>query len=197
VPWMLVRQTGQSLREGAHRTQEQRWPQGRKTTPTSPSMQILQVLCSFNLAFSDSRSSFGELGAVELVVSEVVVVAFLLLLEEAASSLNSAEMEASSCSCCWLLLVLELEEVVAELPGAAAGVDDDDEVVVVEVAGDLGVRLTVLPIDSSTSILISSPKRFANSTLSLLLLPSPSPRLVSVAPEGFKFSNLDLRCCSL
>merc|ERR1712192_50944 len=105
-------------------------------------------------------------------------------------------MEASSCSCCWLLLVLEEEEVVPELPGAAgaagvgaAGVVDDD----MEVAGDLGVRLTVLPIDSSTSIRISSPKRFASSTLSLLLLPSPSPRLVSVAPEGFKFSNLDLQ----
>jgi len=160
-------------------------------------MQILQVLCSLSLAFSDSRSSFGELGAEELVVGEVELLAFLLLVLEAASSLNSAEMEASSCSC-WLLLVLEEEEVVAELPGAgvdAAGADDEE--VVVEVAGDLGVRLTVLPIDSSTSILISSPKRFANSTLSLLLLPSPSPRLVSIAPEGFKFSNLDLRSCSL
>ena len=144
MPWMLVRQTGQSLKEGAQRTQEQRCPQGRKTTPTSPSMQILQVLCSFNLAFSDSRSSFGELGA---ELAGEVVLAFLLLLE-AANSLNSAEMEASSCSC-WLLLVLE-GEVVAELPGAgvdAAGADDE---VVVEVAGDLGVRLTVLPISSST-----------------------------------------------
>ena len=79
-----------------------------------------------------------------------VVLAFLLLLE-AANSLNSAEIEASSCSC-WLLLLLE--EVAAELPsagaagGAAAGVDEEG--VVVEVAGDLGVRLTVLPISSST-----------------------------------------------
>ena len=79
-----------------------------------------------------------------------VVLAFLLLLE-AANSLNSAEIEASSCSC-WLLLVLE--EVVAELPGAgaaggaAAGVDEEG--VVVEVTGDRGVRLTVLPISSST-----------------------------------------------
>ena len=108
-------------------------------------MQILQVLCSFSLAFSDSRSSFGELGAEP---GGEVELAFLLLLE-AASSLNSAEMEASSCSC-WLLLVLD--EVVEELPGAeppgAAGVDDEE--VVVEVAGDLGVRLTVLPISSST-----------------------------------------------
>jgi len=160
-------------------------------------MQILQVLCSFSLAFSDSRSSFGELGAEP---GGEVELAFLLLLE-AASSLNSAEMEASSCSC-WLLLVLNevVEELLgAEPPGAeppgAAGVDDEE--VVVEVAGDLGVRLTVLLISSSTSILISSPKRFASSTLSLLLLPSPSPRLVSVAPEGFRFSNLDLRSCSL
>jgi len=165
-------------------------------------MQILQVLCSFSLAFSDSRSSFGELGAEP---GGEVELAFLLLLE-AASSLNSAEMEASSCSC-WLLLVLDevVEELLgaeppgAEPPGAeppgAAGVDDEE--VVVEVAGDLGVRLTVLLISSSTSILISSPKRFASSTLSLLLLPSPSPRLVSVAPEGFRFSNLDLRSCSL
>ena len=103
-------------------------------------MQILQVLCSFSLAFSDSRSSFGEPGA-EPVVGEVVL-AFLLLLE-AANSRSSAEMEASSCSC-WLLLVLE--EVAAELPGAgAAGVEEE-----VEVAGDLGVRLTVLPTSSST-----------------------------------------------
>ena len=117
-------------------------------------MQILQVLCSFSLAFSDSRSSFGELGAEELVVGEVELLAFLLLVLEAASSLNSAEMEASSCSCWLLLLVLELKEVVAELPGAAGvdvtGAGVDDEKVVVEVAGDLGVRLTVLPIDSST-----------------------------------------------
>ena len=82
-----------------------------------------------------------------------VVLAFLLLLE-AANSLNSAEMEASSCSC-WLLLVLDevVEELLgAEPPGAeppgAAGVDDEE--VVVEVAGDLGVRLTVLLISSST-----------------------------------------------
>ena len=84
VPWMLVLHTGQSLKEGAQRTQEQRWPQGRKTTPTSPSMQILQVLCSFSLAFSDSRSSFGDPGA-EFVAE--VEFAFLLLLE--ASSFSS------------------------------------------------------------------------------------------------------------
>ena len=74
------------------------------------------------------------------------VLAFLLLLE-AASSRSSAEMEASSCSC-WLLLVLD---VVDELPGAGgvavAGVVEE---VIVEVAGDLGVRLTVLPTSSST-----------------------------------------------
>ena len=104
-------------------------------------MQILQVLCSFSLAFSDSRSSFGDPGA-ELVGD--VVLAFLLLLE-AANSRSSAEIEASSCSC-WLLLVLD--GVVNELAGIAAvavgpaGVD--------EVAGDLGVRLTVLPTSSST-----------------------------------------------
>jgi len=155
-------------------------------------MQILQVLCSFSLAFSDSRSSFGELGAEP---GGEVELAFLLLLE-AANSLNSAEMEASSCSC-WLLLVLDevVEELLGAEPPGAAGVDDEE--VVVEVAGDLGVRLTVLLISSSTSILISSPKRFASSTLSLLLLPSPSPRPVSVAPEGLRFSNLDLRSCSL
>ena len=39
-------------------TQAQRWPQGRNTTPTSPSMQILQVRCSLRRAFSDSRSTF-------------------------------------------------------------------------------------------------------------------------------------------
>ena len=107
-------------------------------------MQILQVLCSFSLAFSDSRSSFGDPGA-ELVGD--VVLAFLLLLE-AANSRSSAEIEASSCSC-WLLLVLD--GVVNELAGTGgggaaavgpAGVD--------EVAGDLGVRLTVLPTSSST-----------------------------------------------
>jgi len=125
-----------------------------------------------------------------------VVLAFLLLLE-AANSRSSAEMEASSCSC-WLLLVLD--DIVDELPGAggaAVDVAGVNEEVAVEVAGDLGVRLTVLPTSSSTSILISSPKRFANSTLSLLLLPSPSPRLVSVAPDEFRFSSLDLLSCSL
>ena len=110
-------------------------------------MQILQVLCSFSLAFSDSRSSFGEPGAEPAVGGGVL--AFLLLFE-AANSRSSAEIEASSCSC-WLLLVLE--EVAAELPGAggaAVGAAGVDEEVVVEVAGDLGVRLTVLPISSST-----------------------------------------------
>ena len=73
------------------------------------------------------------------------MLAFLLLLE-AANSRSSAEIEASSCSC-WLLLVLD--GVVNELAGTGgaaavgpAGVD--------EVAGDLGVRLTVLPTSSST-----------------------------------------------
>ena len=125
-------------------------------------MQILQVLCSFNLAFSDSRSSFGEPGAEPFGDP---VLAFLLL--EAASSRSSAEMEASSCSCWLLLLVLEV--VVDELPGA--DVDDVEDVAVV--AGEaevLGERLTVLPTSSSTSIL-SSLKRLASSTLSLLLLP--------------------------
>ena len=78
-----------------------------------------------------------------------VVLAFLLLLE-AANSRSSAEMEASSCSC-WLLLVLD--DIVDELPGAggaAVGVTGVNEEVAVEVAGDLGVRLTVLPTSSST-----------------------------------------------
>ena len=77
------------------------------------------------------------------------VLAFLLLLE-AASSRSSAEMEASSCSC-WLLLVLD--DIADELPGAggaAVGVAGVNEEVAVEVAGDLGVRLTVLPTSSST-----------------------------------------------
>ena len=125
-------------------------------------MQILQVLCSFNLAFSDSRSSFGEPGAEPFGDP---VLAFLLL--EAASSRSSAEMEASSCSCWLLLLVLEV--VVDELPGAGV-VDVEDVVVVAGAAEVLGERLTVLPTSSSTSIL-SSLNRLASSTLSLLLLP--------------------------
>ena len=126
-------------------------------------MQILQVLCSFNLAFSDSRSSFGEPGAEPFGDP---VLAFLLLLE-AASSRSSAEMEASSCSCWLLLLVLEV--VVDELPGAGV-VDVEDVAVVAGEAEVLGERLTVLPTSSSTSIL-SSLNRLASSTLSLLLLP--------------------------
>ena len=106
-------------------------------------MQILQVLCSFSLAFSDSRSSFGDPGA-ELVGD--VVLAFLLLLE-AANSRSSAEIEASSCSC-WLLLVLD--GVVNELAGTAAAAAAVGPAGVDEVAGDLGVRLTVLPTSSST-----------------------------------------------
>ena len=94
------------------------------------------------------------------------MLAFLLLLE-AASSRSSAEMEASSCSCWLLLLVLEV--VVDELPGADV-VDVEDVAVVAGEAEVLGERLTVLPTSSSTSIL-SSLKRLAISTLSLLLLP--------------------------
>ena len=127
-------------------------------------MQILHVLCSFNLAFSDSRSSLGEPGAEPFGDP---VLAFLLL-PEAASSRSSAEMEASSCSC-WLLLLLVLEVVVDELPGADV-VDVEDVAVVAGEAEVLGERLTVLPTSSSTSIL-SSLKRLASSTLSLLLLP--------------------------
>ena len=74
------------------------------------------------------------------------MLAFLLLLE-AANSRSSAEIEASSCSC-WLLLVLD--DIVDELPGAAVDVAGVNEEVAGEVAGDLGVRLTVLPTSSST-----------------------------------------------
>ena len=56
VPWMACLQYGQSLKEGAHLTQHIKWPQGKKTTPISLSMHILQVLASFSLWFSCSSS---------------------------------------------------------------------------------------------------------------------------------------------
>ena len=57
VPWMGCLHKGQSLREGAHWTQQIRWPQGKKTTPISWSMQILQMRASFKRRFSCSRST--------------------------------------------------------------------------------------------------------------------------------------------
>ena len=56
VPWIDCLQYGQSLKDGAHLTQQMKWPQGRNTTPIWLSMQILQVWASFSLWFSCSRS---------------------------------------------------------------------------------------------------------------------------------------------
>lgn len=51
---------GQWVSEGAQKRQVERWPQGRKTTATSLSMQILQSRASFNLRFSSSNeTAFG------------------------------------------------------------------------------------------------------------------------------------------
>ncbi len=56
VPWIGCLQYGQSFNDGAHLTQQIKWPQGRNTTPIWLSMQILQVWASFSLWFSCSRS---------------------------------------------------------------------------------------------------------------------------------------------
>ena len=156
---------------------------------TSPSIQILQVLCSFRRAFSDSRESRGEGGVAgegaaggegaveggEGAVEEVEGA------EEGAGGAgeggveapswrSSAEMEASSCSC-WEL----------GPPGGCGGCDGCCDCV--GCCCVLCPKLTDTPGSSSTSI--SSP---SSSLLPSLLL--PSPRLASTAPEGCRFSSL-------
>lgn len=56
MPRISALQIGHCRTAGAHITQQQRCPQGRNTTPTSASRQILHVFCSRNSRFSSSRS---------------------------------------------------------------------------------------------------------------------------------------------
>lgn len=54
--WMFVLHTGHCPTLGAHVRQQHMCPQGRNTTPTSASRQILHVLCSRNNRFSSASS---------------------------------------------------------------------------------------------------------------------------------------------
>jgi len=60
VPRMNARQIGQFRKDGAQLLQHDKCPQGKNTTLTSSSMQILQILASFNCWFSSIRLLASE-----------------------------------------------------------------------------------------------------------------------------------------
>ena len=60
VSLILLRQTGQERRLGAQFLQTTRWPQGRKTTPTSALRHTLHRICLFIWAFSTCISLLVE-----------------------------------------------------------------------------------------------------------------------------------------
>ena len=52
VSVIFLRQMTQDWRLGAQLVQTTKWPQGRKTTPTSAEKQTLQCICFFIASFS-------------------------------------------------------------------------------------------------------------------------------------------------